>query len=47
MDRVRSLARYAPIALPARADDAIDIARGMIVLGCALALIMAGPVLPL
>ena len=47
MHRYRTLAR--PIALPLGGQrlDPVEMARGMIVLGCALALIMAGPVLPL
>lgn len=47
MNRAYTLARSAAITLRPAQIDPLDLARSMIVLGCALALIMAGQPLPL
>jgi hypothetical protein len=47
MNRAYTPARTAVFALRPAQIDPVEIARGIIVLGCALALIMAGPLLPL
>lgn len=47
MNRAHALARTAAITLRTAQIDPVDFARSMIVLGCALALIMAGQPLPL
>ena len=46
MERAQTIARTLTLPLGQQRFDPLDLARGMIVLGCALALIMAGPVLP-
>jgi len=47
MERAQAPARTLALPLSQQRFDPLELARGMIVLGCALALIMAGPVLPL
>lgn len=46
MQRVQTLARTAILPLGQQSLDPLDLARSATVLGCALALMMAGPVLP-
>ena len=46
MERAQNFARSLAVSLPTQRLDPLDAARGAIVLGCALALILAGPVLP-
>lgn len=47
MERSQTPARTLALPLGQQRVDPLDTLRSMIVLGCALALIMAGPVLPL
>ena len=47
MERAANLARTALLSSAGQRLDPLDLARGLIVLGCAFALIMAGPVWPL
>jgi hypothetical protein len=46
MHRAHTLARTAALSIGEQRLDPLEIARGMIVLGCAFALIMAGPIFP-
>jgi hypothetical protein len=46
MQRAQIIAHTAALSHGQNRIDPLDIARSVIVLGCALALIMAGPVLP-
>jgi hypothetical protein len=47
MERAQTLARTFALPLGEKRLDPFDCLRSVIVVGCALALIMAGPVLPL
>ncbi|MGY6550495.1 MAG: hypothetical protein ACXIT4_01230 [Erythrobacter sp.] len=47
MQNASALVRTAALTLRPQRIDPLDTARSLIVLGCAAALIMAGPVLPL
>ncbi len=47
MHRAQIIARTIALPQGQQRIDPLDMARSMIVLGCAAALIMAGPVLPL
>jgi hypothetical protein len=47
MNRAYTPARAAVLALRPTQIDPVEIARSLIVVGCAAALIMAGPLLPL
>ena len=46
MERATNLARTAMLLPAGERIHPLDLARGVIVLGCAVALIMAGPVWP-
>ena len=46
MHRAQNLARTIALPLGQQRFDPLETARGMIVLGCALALILAGPIFP-
>jgi hypothetical protein len=46
MQRANTFIRTAALPLGQQRLDPVDTLRGLIVLGCAAALIMAGPVLP-
>ena len=47
MERAHIFARTLNLPLGQERLDPLDLVRGVIVLGCSLALMMAGPVLPL
>lgn len=47
MERAQTFVRTFALPLVPQRIDPVDVARSAIVLGCALTLIMAGPLLPL